>query len=126
MKKFKILVLSTIFLLSLSGCTENDRARNYGGTMTVKLKPNQKLVNVTWKQNELWYLTKEMSQSDVAETYKFQEDSRWGMVQGTVILIEQKGKNDELVASTGWETMLEGLIKADFIVTGKQIGRAHV
>jgi putative DNA methylase len=31
---------------------------------------------------------------------------------------EQKGRNDELVASTGWETMLEGLIKADFSIGG--------
>lgn len=93
MKKFNLgLVVLGFLAVTLSACTENDRARNYGGTMTVTLKSNQKLVNVTWKQNELWYLTKEMSQSDIAETYKFQEDSRWGMVQGTVILIEQKGK----------------------------------
>jgi len=31
---------------------------------------------------------------------------------------EQKGKADESVASTGWETMLEGLIKADFSIGG--------
>jgi putative DNA methylase len=31
---------------------------------------------------------------------------------------EQKGKTDGFVASTGWETMLEGLIKADFSIGG--------
>lgn len=31
---------------------------------------------------------------------------------------EQKGKADASVASTGWETMLEGLIKADFSIGG--------
>ena len=31
---------------------------------------------------------------------------------------EQRGRSDELVASTGWETMLEGLIKADFSIDG--------
>jgi putative DNA methylase len=31
---------------------------------------------------------------------------------------DQKGKSDESVASTGWETMLEGLIKADFTIDG--------
>jgi putative DNA methylase len=31
---------------------------------------------------------------------------------------DQKGKSDESVASTGWETMLEGLIKADFSING--------
>lgn len=92
MKKIKIVALSAALVLCLFGCTENDRARKFGGTMEVLLKPNQKLVNVTWKENELWYLTKKMTQSDVAETYEFQEDSRWGMVQGTVVLIEQKGK----------------------------------
>ncbi|MEQ9624327.1 DUF1156 domain-containing protein [Coleofasciculus chthonoplastes] len=31
---------------------------------------------------------------------------------------EQKGKADESIASTGWETMLEGLMKADFSIGG--------
>jgi putative DNA methylase len=31
---------------------------------------------------------------------------------------EQKGETDESMASTGWETMLEGLIKADFSIGG--------
>ena len=31
---------------------------------------------------------------------------------------EQKGQADESIASTGWETMLEGLIKADFSIGG--------
>jgi putative DNA methylase len=31
---------------------------------------------------------------------------------------DQKGKSDESVSSTGWETMLEGLIKADFSIGG--------
>ncbi|MEQ9482190.1 DUF1156 domain-containing protein [Coleofasciculus sp. F4-SAH-05] len=31
---------------------------------------------------------------------------------------EKKGKSDESVASTGWETMLEGLMKADFSIGG--------
>jgi putative DNA methylase len=31
---------------------------------------------------------------------------------------DQKGKSDESIASTGWETMLEGLIKADFTIDG--------
>ena len=31
---------------------------------------------------------------------------------------DQKGKSDESVSSTGWETMLEGLIKANFSIGG--------
>ena len=31
---------------------------------------------------------------------------------------EQKGKTDEVIFSTGWETMLEGLIKAGFSIDG--------
>lgn len=31
---------------------------------------------------------------------------------------DQKGKDDESIASTGWETMLEGLIKANFSING--------
>lgn len=41
----------------LAGCTENERAKNFGGTMEIKLKPNEKLINVTWKDADIWVLT---------------------------------------------------------------------
>lgn len=90
MKK-TIALLALIGLLILSGCTDNSRARHFGGSMTETLPKGEKLVNVTWKEGgSLWILTKPMKDTDTAETYKFQEKSSWGLVQGSVTIVESK------------------------------------
>ena len=88
MKNFLAFVASSLLLMS---CTENQRARKFGGTATVDLEPGRKLMVVTWKEGgSLWYLTREMNSSDSAETYKFQESSSMGFVEGVVVIKEQK------------------------------------
>jgi uncharacterized lipoprotein YehR (DUF1307 family) len=85
--KFAIVVIASIMML---GCTTNERAKHFGGSMTIKLDRGQKLVDVTWKENSLWYMTKPMKEDDEAETYTFKEDSSYGIMQGTVIFVETK------------------------------------
>lgn len=86
MKKVIILILCTLTL----SCTENQRAKEYGGTAKITLPPNKKLINVTWKETNLWYLTRPMTPSDSAETYTFQEESSYGIWEGTYIIKEVK------------------------------------
>ena len=66
----------------------------YGGSvldrMTVNLEPNQKLEEVTWKDNSLWYLTRPMTDEDVAETHSFQQQTDLGVFEGTVTIVESK------------------------------------
>ena len=38
----------------------------------------------------MWILTRPMRLDDIAESYTFQEDSNFGILQGTVNLIESK------------------------------------
>lgn len=66
------------------GCTENIRARNFGGTVNITLPPGQKLVVATWKEASLWYLTRPMRENEHAESYIFHEDSTYGVWQGAV------------------------------------------
>ena len=93
MKKIKIcciglFIASTTLLIS---CTENLQVRQFGGTMTVNLPPNVRLVNVTWKEgNSLWYLTRNMETNETPETYTFQEKSQYGIAEGSVIIVESK------------------------------------
>lgn len=91
--KAKLLAF-TIVVLALASCTENSRARNYGGTQTVNLPPNTKLINATWKSYEsgssLWYLTRPMRADETAETLTFQEKSSFGLIEGTVNFVESK------------------------------------
>jgi hypothetical protein len=87
MKKLLILAITAI---AFASCTENQRAKNFGGTVNVNLEPNRKLVTVTWKDDQIWYLTRPMDSSEKAETYNFQEESSWGVIEGTVVIIESK------------------------------------
>ena len=77
-------------LISLASCTENGRVRAWGGTGTIDLEPGKKLVHVTWKDADLWYLTRDMTPSDTAITYRFSESSQFGLMEGTYIIKETK------------------------------------
>ncbi len=43
----------TIILLTSIGCTDNQKAKNWGGTAKVDVANGQKLINVTWKEDNL-------------------------------------------------------------------------
>jgi len=86
----KIIVLMALVIIVLTGCTENTRVRKWGGTATTDLPKGQKLVTVTWKESNLWVLTRPMQTNEVAETFTFQEKSTFGMMEGKVIFQEQK------------------------------------
>lgn len=88
MKKIMIAICLFLILTVTTGCQW--AAKNIGGSYTVELEPNQKLVNVTWKESQLWVLTKQMNEDDVAETYTFQEDTTMEILEGTVTIVEVK------------------------------------
>jgi hypothetical protein len=79
-----------VVLILLGACTSNQRARKFGGTATHKLPANRKLINVTWKQDDMWILTRPMSATDQAEKYEFKESSSFGVMEGTVTIEEVK------------------------------------
>lgn len=85
----KVLAIALI-AISLASCTENSRVKNWGGEGTINLPKGQKLVTITWKETQVWYLTRPMTENDTAETYKFQEESSYGVMEGTYTIIESK------------------------------------
>lgn len=91
MKK-KLAALFSILALSLllCGCTEQSITRGFGGSMELELPANQKLEEITWKNDNLWYLTRPMREDEEAETHVFQESSPLGVFEGTVTVIEKK------------------------------------
>lgn len=89
----KILAGLTAFTLIFGTAGCQSAAKNLGGDYTLKLPKNEKLVMITWKDNSLWYLTKPMTDEDTAETYKFQESAEFGIMEGTVTVVETKGEN---------------------------------
>jgi hypothetical protein len=85
-----IVLIAAVLPLTVS-CTQNQRAKAWGGKMTITLEPNEKLVNVTWKNEDMWVLTRPMRADEPAETYKFIEKSSFGIMEGEVTIIEKGG-----------------------------------
>jgi hypothetical protein len=77
MKKFLFLLL--VLFVSVS-CTDNQRARKWGGKEEVFLNPNEKFINITWKGNDLWVITKDT----VTGVYYAREKSSFGILQGEI------------------------------------------
>jgi hypothetical protein len=84
----KVLILMGVVLMS--SCTQNQRAKNWGGEATVDIPKGQRLIDVTWKEDQIWYLTEDMSEGYEPKTYNFLEESSYGMVEGKVIFKENK------------------------------------
>lgn len=89
MKKIIAIMMLALTVFATS-CTDNARVKTFGGEATLNLEKGKKLVNVTWKEQELWLLTKKMSATDSAETYNFGEKSSFGMIEGNYIIVESK------------------------------------
>jgi len=70
------------------GCTENQRARQFGGTGHVEVKPGHKIVGATWKNTDLWVLTRPVRPGEEPETLSLREFSSWGAIEGEMLLRE--------------------------------------
>ena len=89
----KKLLVGALLLGSLIGTTGCNQmvTRNFGGEMTIDLPKDTKLEMITWKDDDsLWYLTRPMTETDIAESYKFQQQSEFGLFEGTVYIQEYK------------------------------------
>lgn len=83
-------ILIALALFTAISCTENQRARKFGGEEVIQLEDNKKLINVTWKGGNIWILTRKMDSSDINQVYYFKEKSSFGMVEGQIKIIEVK------------------------------------
>ena len=90
-KKLVALVLVVMTTFSLTGCQST--VKSLGGSMTINLPADTKLELITWKDDDsLWYLTLPMREDDIAETHTYQQQSQFGVFEGTVTIVETKSK----------------------------------
>ncbi len=93
-KNYPLVIITFLFgiflFLFFNSCTQNQRAKSFGGKAEITLPANQKLINATWKDDNLWYLTRPMTEVDSAVTYTFQSESSFGIMEGTYIIRERK------------------------------------
>ena len=87
MKKI-ILALAILITIGFTSC--NYCTRNFGCSTVIKLEPGEKLVEATWKENNIWYLVEPMEDGYVPKTKVFKESSNAGMLEGTVTFIESR------------------------------------
>ncbi len=84
----KPLILIAIAALAFCGCTQNQCAKYVGGTATIELPPGEKLIGATWKDANLWFLTRTMRPNEKPEAYTLTEQASFGLLNGTVKVFE--------------------------------------
>ena len=87
--KIKNVICGLLFVVVVSSC-ENFATRNLGGSQTIELEKGQRLVEITFKNNDLWILTEPMDSDYVPKTKTFYEDSNFGVMEGKISIIEQR------------------------------------
>ena len=88
----KLIISAAMLLMTVAMTTScsNWMSRKFGGSTTINLPAGQKLIEVTWKENSLWYLTEPMDSDYVPKTKTFKEDSNVGVLEGTVTFVETR------------------------------------
>ena len=71
-----------LFAVFISSCTKNKRTRTFGGKEEITLKANEKLINITWKESNMWLLTEDT----LTNIKYFRENSAWGVWEGEIIV----------------------------------------
>lgn len=69
-------------------CTANQRAREFGGTVKIRLPCGQKLSFATWKDANLWYAVRPFRAGEIPEVTTMIEDSDYGVMKGKVVFEE--------------------------------------
>jgi hypothetical protein len=84
------IILSLLALVTLISCTENVRAKSWGGTMSINVPKGNKVTNITWKEGDLWYSYRPLQDGEEPTIQTFVEESNLGIMEGKVIFIESK------------------------------------
>lgn len=87
-KLIGITILAAI-LLAFSGCTENISAKSFGGKVRIEAPAGQTVVNMTWKEGDLWIQYKDRPKDQAPAVTTFKEHSNFGLLSGEVIVIEK-------------------------------------
>jgi len=87
--KSLIVILFVMLSVFVIGCTEQQRAKKYGGDAVVNLPDGMKLVDATWKGDDLWYLTRMRTEKEIPQSYVFTESSSWGVFEGRIVFNEK-------------------------------------
>lgn len=78
-----ILIFISCLIWSINiSCTKNQRVRTFGGKEEITIKPNEKLINITWKEKDMWVLTEDT----ITHIKYFRESSSFGIWNGEIVI----------------------------------------
>lgn len=77
-----MLITAAVLVMLWYAVFENIAARKWGGTLTIHLPENARLMNMTWKEDSVWYLYYDPASGSCV----FKEDSRHGLIEGGVVV----------------------------------------
>lgn len=75
--------------LPLVGCNDNLSARQFGGSKTIIVERGYKVVNATWKDNDVWYFVEPYGDGYEPKTKRLIQASQYGVCEGTVVFVEK-------------------------------------
>ena len=90
MKKiFMAIALCLVCALAFTSCTEQYRARAFGGKIEIEVPAGYKVTSATWKKAELFYFLEPMEEGYVPKEKKFVESSYYGIFESEVVFKEK-------------------------------------
>lgn len=88
MKPLRVFLVLLVLAVVAVSCTKQARVKTFGGSMDVEVARGQKVIVATWKESDLWVLTRPMREEP--ETLTFSESSSFGVWQGQIVFKESK------------------------------------
>lgn len=89
MKKIFVSLLVLLTGIVITSCTQQERARNFGGTMVIEVPNGYKVTNATWKENDLFYFIEPMEEGYQPKQKKFIESSSYNILETEVVFNEK-------------------------------------
>lgn len=80
--KTKNIIFIALATLSTVACTDNTRARVWGGTEELEMSPNEVFIGAAWKEGSLWIETIDT----LTNTGYIREKSAWGALEGQIVI----------------------------------------
>lgn len=84
------IALCIVCTLSFTSCTEQERVRNFGGTMIIDVPKGYKVTSATWKETDLFYFMEEAEEGYTPKDKMFVESSSYGVFESKIIFKEKR------------------------------------
>ena len=88
------IALCLVCALTFTSCTEQFRARNFGGKIEIEVPEGYKVTSATWKEAELFYFLEPKEEGYDPKVKKFVESSSYGIWESEVVFKEKALNNN--------------------------------